>query len=296
MQELTLPDRVFQSVNLGGYVRRAIDILAARHPVSLAGRPTPEIEKASEHGRASLCILAWEFQKAGKAEELGKLASDEPLTSPARHLLERALLAGPYHMRRSGLRATVAPEGKEAWVNLQRYVRDLLLGDPTDTTTVCEDIRRICDAAINRLNIQNADCGGELKKADPEPQPASSIPPTVPAEPEDTKAKKVLHQHRKKPKKRRVAAIRPCPADATEILARIPALGSVKEIAQKLGYPTKAKPLNTLLGRYRKNHPDCANEVEDRRLRETKWLYRTSDVVTELVAWIERLRKRPKTK
>lgn len=80
------------------------------------------------------------------------------------------------------------------------------------------------------------------------------------------------------------------PATSTRLLdtllLQLPELFTVSDAARCFGCPEKSKALNTVLSRHRKSNRDCATQIPNPRTREPRWLYRKSDLLAVLKAWL----------
>lgn len=94
----------------------------------------------------------------------------------------------------------------------------------------------------------------------------------------------------------RGAVSSPCPADATEILARIAETSPAKDIARLLGYPDKGKALGNLLCRYQRDkNKKAGKRMPERGQTQAEWVFFASEIVGKLVEWLKRLESKVRT-
>jgi hypothetical protein len=160
---------------LGGFLRRVLDSLSAEIPVNAWGQPLQPIEKVVGDATIRLCALAYEFHKAGKADELGRQASDGGHHQFAGLLVQLALRAWSFQRRRMGFKAEGRPEDKEAWHSLQAHLKVFFRGDSQDAAAVRDSIRNVCEAVLNGEKRATTPIGTLPTRQAPEHRPGAGM-------------------------------------------------------------------------------------------------------------------------
>src|SRR5262245_21367023 len=89
---------------LSEFLQSALNPLGTEHYYHVPdfSTPTDEAVAAANEVAGGLCRVAYEFHKAGKADDLAKYFGDEGFEQVPRSLLELALQAWPFRWRRFG--------------------------------------------------------------------------------------------------------------------------------------------------------------------------------------------------